>query len=524
MFVVLSRWPGVRSSLPLVLSLLLVVIALLRVFGTYPVLSQAADEPATLAAGMEWLDRGTYEVDPLHPPLARVASALGPFLSGLRFPRSTEPGNDNLSMPFKVGDQILNQRFSYWHNLTLARLGMIPFLLLGAAVVFLWARELGGDGAAFVSVLLFTTLPPMLAFSGFAYTDMPVGVLVAASAFVFRKWLARPSALVSVLCGIVVALAVLSKFTALLFVPACWLAITACFLWLGPKDSFPIRVAIRNLPWCAVAFAILIWGGYRFSLGPLRSVFARPEHDIQALHLPGAAQTILARAMNVPIPAPALIKGLSWNLQFNLEGRPSYLLGDIRRSGWWYFFLVVLAVKTPLSFLLLAMIGGVTTVLDSVRKRDWQVLAPVACALALLLSSMPVKVNYGVRHILCVYAFLSIAAGLGALKLWQNGNQPLRWSGRAFLIVLVAWLLVSTSRIHPDYVAYFNELVGQHPDNVLLWGCDYDCGQDIARLASLSRERHIAYLSLAVFGNNDFTRMGLPHFKSSLPIRLQADG
>ena len=33
---------------------------------------------------MEWLQYGTYTFEPLHPPLARVAVALGPYLAGLR--------------------------------------------------------------------------------------------------------------------------------------------------------------------------------------------------------------------------------------------------------------------------------------------------------------------------------------------------------------------------------------------------------------------------------------------------------
>ena len=32
---------------------------------------------------MEWLDRGVYRYEQIHPPLARVADALGPWLAGL---------------------------------------------------------------------------------------------------------------------------------------------------------------------------------------------------------------------------------------------------------------------------------------------------------------------------------------------------------------------------------------------------------------------------------------------------------
>ena len=508
-------------DLPVMIALLLLAIAVIRVVATYHALSQAADEPATIAPGMEWLDKGTYEFDPFHPPLARVASALGPFLHGLRFP----PGYGKEKSPdvtvFKAGNDILNAGHNYWQTLTLARLGMFPFFAVGVVIVFLWARELAGSASAALAVLFFTTLPPILAFTGFAYTDMPVGVLVAASAFVFAHWLSLPTRQTSILFGMVTALALLSKFTAMLFLPTCWLAVVCCWLGFGPKEQRDWRALLRRSLWVAVAFAVIFWGGYRFSFGSLRSVFARPDHDIEALHAPAPFKRALDKALDVPVPAPALFKGLADNFQSNVKGRPSYLLGDIRQTGWWYFFIVAIGVKTPLACLFLALFGGAASFVDAAKKPDWRLAVPGACILAIVLSAMPVKVNYGVRHILCVYPFLSIMAGYGAARLWQT-KAASRQVTRVALIALLAWHLVSSSRVHPDYVTYFNELAGRHPEKVLLWGCDYDCGQDIARLANLVRERQVEHLALAVFGNNDFAQQGLPSFEKLAPYQKTA--
>ena len=506
-------------DLPVIMATLLVAVAMIRVVATYHVLSQAADEPATIAAGMEWLDKGTYMVDSLHPPLARVASALGPFLEGLRYPPgpTLEQGPD-LAVFFKAGDDILHAGRDYWRTLAVARLGMFPFFAFGGVIVFLWARELAGGLAAVLAVLFFTTLPPILAFTGFAYTDMPVGVLVAGSAFAFAHWLSRPTPRTSILFGVITALALLSKFTALLFLPTCWLAVACCWLGFGPKEQRDWRVLFRRALWAGLAFAVVFWGGYRFSFGPLRSVFARPAHDIEALHAPAPLKHALLGALDVPVPAPALFKGLAWNFLFNVQGRPSYLLGNIRHTGWWYFFIVAIGVKTPLACLLLALFGGATSAVDAARKPDWRLAVPCACALAIVLSTMPVKVNYGVRHILCVYPFLSIVAGYGAARLWQTQEVPPSVA-RVALALFLAWHLVSGARVHPDYVTYFNELAGQHPEKVLLWGCDYDCGQDIARLVNLTKEHHIDHLALAVFGNNDFAQQGLPSFEKLAPYQ-----
>src|SRR5438270_10797597 len=69
-----------------VVAIAAVLFATVRIVATYPVFSHTTDEPAHIAAGMEWLQRGTYTWEPQHPPLARVAAARGPYLLGRRSP------------------------------------------------------------------------------------------------------------------------------------------------------------------------------------------------------------------------------------------------------------------------------------------------------------------------------------------------------------------------------------------------------------------------------------------------------
>src|SRR5664280_2036786 len=68
----------------LAISLALVLIASVRIIATYTVFNHTCDEPIHIACGMEWLEKGVYRWEPQHPPLARVAAALGPYLLGVR--------------------------------------------------------------------------------------------------------------------------------------------------------------------------------------------------------------------------------------------------------------------------------------------------------------------------------------------------------------------------------------------------------------------------------------------------------
>src|SRR5215831_5524005 len=65
-------------------AVVLVAVASIRIVTTYHVFNHTFDEPAHIACGMEWLDKGVYQWEPQHPPLARVAAALGPYLLGAR--------------------------------------------------------------------------------------------------------------------------------------------------------------------------------------------------------------------------------------------------------------------------------------------------------------------------------------------------------------------------------------------------------------------------------------------------------
>jgi len=65
-----------------VIAITAVIFASLRIVATYTVYNHTSDEPAHIACGLEWLDKGRYAWEPQHPPLARIATAIGPYLLG----------------------------------------------------------------------------------------------------------------------------------------------------------------------------------------------------------------------------------------------------------------------------------------------------------------------------------------------------------------------------------------------------------------------------------------------------------
>jgi hypothetical protein len=136
------------------IAILLVSAASARIVATYAVFNHTADEPSHIACGLEWLDKGIYRWEPQHPPLARVAAALGVYLSGIHSQPPLGP-MQGYEMQ-REGLRILYSDHQYQRNLTLARCGNLPFFWLACLVVYWWGRRYCGSVGAVLALFLFS--------------------------------------------------------------------------------------------------------------------------------------------------------------------------------------------------------------------------------------------------------------------------------------------------------------------------------------------------------------------------------
>ncbi|MGA2268802.1 MAG: glycosyl transferase [Bryobacteraceae bacterium] len=457
--------------------LVLVLIASVRIVCTYTVFNHTSDEPNHIACGMEWLDKGIYTYETQHPPLARVAAALGPYLLGTR--SQGAPAHDSLEVP-KEGTKILYHGHHYDLTLALARLGMLPFFWIACLVMYEWGKRYFGATIAVATVFLFSFLPPVLAHAGLATTDMALTAFLGAAFVSALAWLEQPGPLRGALFGACTAGAMLSKFSVLAFLPA---SLAAALVWFivaeRPSLSWLASAVKRRLPSFGLAVLVglvVIWAGYRFSFG--KTGFA-----------------------GFPLPAPEVFSGIRVVMRHNATGHPTYLLGKRDITGFWYFYPVVLAVKTPLAFLFLLGYGMVLALRKrSPYQRAW---VPVSFAAGILLVGLASHINIGVRHILPIYMAFSILAAIAALRLLELARAR-QWV-RIGLALLVAWFAGSSLLSHPDYLPYFNELAGSEPEKIVV-DSDLDWGQDMKRLAKRLHEAGARELTFNEFLIADLQR------------------
>jgi hypothetical protein len=432
---------------------LLILLGTFRIASTWTTFAYTSDEPAHIACGMEWLDQGTYHYEDQHPPLARIAAALLPYLHGARgkgLPNMSEEGSALFgNAPVSL-------------NLTLARAGMLPFFWIACLSLFWLARQLCGERIAVIALALFSTLPPILAHAGLATTDMALtaGMALALSALFF--WVRNPSTGRAALLGVGIACAVAAKFSSLPFLPAAAAGMLLPMTLAYPARARDFLLRSKHLAQFVFALAVtalLVWALYRFSWGRVRG--AGPLR-----------------------PAPEFWAGIKTVRWHNRTGALSWLFGKLSPRGFVWFYPVGVALKSPLPWLLLVAAG---VALGWRNVRMWSALGS---SLGVLIVAMIFgHINLGIRHILPVYAGLSVVAALGLNSLWESRMTTV------LAAALALWLAIGTARAHPDYLPYFNELAGSHPERILI-DSDLDWGQDELRLEHRLAAAHATRVAL----------------------------
>lgn len=468
LFITLSR----------LIAVAMVATASIAILSTSRVFSGTVDEPAHIAAGLQWLSTGEYNYDLQHPPLGRIAAAIGPYLRGSR--------TTGTAAIYDEGAKILGDGAHYVDTLASARRGELAFFVLLAGAVWCWARRTIGEAGAAAAIAMLVCNPNILAHAGLATTDVACAATTTLALLAAMWWAERPTLLRSAAFGAALALAIGSRLSAIAFVGG---TIAAAYVVRGlvaktwrMEPSYTARGTARALAAVGFTTAFLIWAIYRFSVGPMQ-------------------------AGGAVVPAPAFVDGMRTFLLHGSTGHPTFLLGTPSNRGWWYDFPIAVAVKTPLPLVLFSIVGAASAVRNARVFRDWAGLVPLVGTVAMLGISTLVRVDLGVRLVLPVYPLLAILAAQGVVEAWR-GRATVARRG-AVLALAVATLFIPV-HAYPDWLAYFNLLAGRRPESVLV-DSNLDWGQDLYRLRDTIVASGITdSIYVAYFGTADLSAAGVP--------------
>lgn len=510
--------PTMAFRKPVLLLCLLMLAACLLVASTWRYFNATWDEPEHLAAGMQLLSRDFYIYDVQHPPLARMAMALGPYLDGAQLTDIPNPYGGEQS-----GRELLYESGHYERTLSLARAGMLPFLIVLLCATFAWARHSFGARTALLATLLLISTPPLLGHAGIAALDIPGAAMCTLACYCLLRWFETQGWRWAVCAGVSAGLAIATKLSALPFIGVVGLAWLP-FWWFGARDGIGVNTSPTR--WCQQAGSIVLLTlicamltysfEFRYTVTEQQPVNAAWTFLFGGAGWAHDAAHAVARHVPLPVGLEQLVLSIQALLNHNTAGHSSYLLGRFSENGFPHFYVVALAVKTPLPLLLFGLTGLIMLAARARRNADWTLTAPTVAFMVLLaFCSFYSRINIGLRHVFVLYPLLCMAAAECIVTLWQRYRHV---AAHAALTLLVGWQVSLLYSAYPDYLSYFNVFAGKHPENILI-DSDLDWGQDVKRLRARLEQLHVTKFAFAYRGTLDLVAEGLPGVSIAEPFK-----
>jgi 4-amino-4-deoxy-L-arabinose transferase-like glycosyltransferase len=518
------------------------------------------DEVAHLPAGVTYWQKGTFRLYHHNPPLVKLIAALPvvwarPVMEPVyqrQAWRDRDPSQPTFSQWFA-----LENADRYFELFQLGRMLMPLFSVLGGLVVFLWSRRLYGTGAGFLSLCLWVFCPNILAHARLITTDMAAAAIGVAATLVFWRYLERPSWKLAAAAGVMLGLAQLSKFSMLLLYivwPLFWLV---RLLLLEPRREW-IKRAARGLAHGALIVILSVFvlnAGYFFEgvgkpLGqfefisrsltrPVEPQYLRPKRANPWYQmLPHFRENRFRGTFLEKLPAPLpehYLLGFD-EQKVETEGIPKkfmeawqainsgdfekareilrtrgdesmgyrvYLDGEMRDTGWWYYYLLALLYKVPEGTWLLVLAGIVSLLRGTRTRKAWAdeiTLWTIPCVVLYTISFLT-DINLGLRYVLPIAPYVFIATGkvVPAVERRAGWGRSIR---RCWTVLCLGVTIGATVSIHPHYLAYFNSASGG-PDRqpAHLIDSNLDWGQDLVGLREWCRRKlPNERIGLAYFG------------------------
>jgi 4-amino-4-deoxy-L-arabinose transferase-like glycosyltransferase len=462
--------------------------------------SATFDEPAHLAAGIEYWQHGDFTIYSLSPPLLRLWAAVPALLAHAHSPPTTrEIPRPIVERHWLYADDFLaanSSRFEFL--LFVARLGMIPISCFAGWVVYIWARDLYGPRAGAAACAMYCLNPSILAHGCLVTTDVGTAAAMLAACWLWWRYCRRPSWPGWALVCVAVVAAHLCKFTAVLLWPML-LAMAIPFALRRPRRE----IGKFSAAWLvlAVASLLIINALYGFSgtFGGLGSL------KFQSAFM----QTIQHRLpAGFPSPVPRLILEGFDAQKFDTElGYQGFLFGEIYSKSRWYYYPVALACKLPVSMMLLLAAAAVSTIVRRKTADPSGKTAELSLLLAVAVFAAGVAllgdVNIGTRYLLPAFPLVFILVA----RLWAIDWRFLL--PRAVFLpwlrdLLLAGLALEMLWVCPHFISFVNFAFGG-PSNGwrLLSNSDFDWGQGLLDLRKWMNDNHVPTVTFIYFGYVD---------------------
>ncbi|MFZ5803158.1 MAG: ArnT family glycosyltransferase [Candidatus Omnitrophota bacterium] len=205
---------------------------------------QTTDETFYNGSGYPILRYADYRHLGEHPPLVMQWGAVPLLFLQPRFPIDdpiiVEGSQTEMDLSKNGAAFLYKMGNDPWLILFLERFQVIGLAILLAFFVFQWSKELFGLGGGLFSLFLFALSPNMVAYGSLYTTDIGVAVFFFLSAWCVHRFFREPSFKRAVWIGLCAGLALVSKISGVIVLPAIVLLLV---FYLGQRRTEAALVA-----------------------------------------------------------------------------------------------------------------------------------------------------------------------------------------------------------------------------------------------------------------------------------------
>jgi hypothetical protein len=393
--------------------------------------SVTVDEAVDVSAGVATVVRGDLRLNPEHPPLPKVLSALPALLAGPVVP-DTDAWRDGDWFDF-ADDFVQANRDAGRLDRVLFLARLVP-LLEGMAcgwLVLRLGRRLFGPTAGVIGAVLWLTTPVVVGLSHLAGIDVPFALATLVVADRLLEYMDAPTMRRAAAVGVACAVALSTRHSGY----ALWAYAVVAVAALGWRVD-------RRAAGRAVAVVVLgalagVWAVYAVLQpgGPSPVATARAAAMVDD----AAGRSLTAHiALAVPMP-PDHRAGLAY-LVLTSDERPAYLFGQTWDGSRPWYFPGSLLAKLPLAATVAVVLSPLALrrgANPSTRRRALVAVAGPAAAGFVFVLAQPL--NLGLRYVLPSLALTLVLAGGGVAhvlaRLAVGPRRVLAVSGLAVQLV-----------------------------------------------------------------------------------------
>lgn len=475
--------------------------------------SVTVDEVAHVGAGVSYLQKLDYRLNEEHPPLAKILAALPLVLRGQHADYSS------ISWTFSQG--FFHQYLAEWvfghevifswndpySTMLWARIPMLVLTLVFGWVLYAYAKRLGDERGALLTLTAYVTMPAFLVFGPLVLTDLAVTLFSVLTIWALAAMWREPTRAAKIKFGLALAGALLSKFSAGLLFFSCAALIVS--LRLSPGSLVPLDTLERRR-WRRLRLWSLIQG-MGLALAVVYVVYLviswnQPTDSFDVIrHFPASP---LVRRLVMPLWT--YVRGL---IGFAVAAsRPTYVLGHSYAHGVWFYFPIIFLLKSPLPFLALLVItlvvwaaarplkkGGAPLVRKG-TELDWRALwvSFLVFTAACLLS----RLDLSIRHLSVPLALLVLmVARLPMMAgLLRASGSSLGRAAELTAVALACAMAVTAIRAYPYYFPFLNSLAMGKPGFALVNDSNLDWNQALPVVERFVSEHHLDRVLLDEYG------------------------